>query len=251
MLKISPITFAILLLSSTALFAETVEFEGRYWFADIDAKIRVEESGIGDEFDLKSDLGIDNENLPEGIIYWHTGPNSRLRLTYIDVDADGDETVTRAIQFSGQTFTAGTRVVSDFEIQYLRFGWIWQFLNCCNDKARFGTIIEAKAVNTDMSLNAPALGISESEEFWAGLPTAGLAFDIQLLKILAMFAEFSGLPAGETGYFFDAEAGIKINPVKYCSIIGGYRIIKLKAEDSSDFTKVEFSGPFAGVSIKF
>lgn len=250
MLKISVVVVVILFFALGIAFSETVEFEGRYWAADLDAKIRITESGVGEEFDLKSDLGINDENMPEGRIYWHTGRNSKLRFAYTQLEVDGDQTVTRTIQFSGQTFTAGTRVVSDFEIKYLRLGWIWQFLNLF-DKVKLGPVLELKAVNADVSLDAPSLGIREAENFWAGLPTAGLAFNITPIKKLDLFAEFSGLPAGGIGYFLDAEAGIKITPFKYCSIIGGYRAIRLKAEDGSDFTKLDINGPFVGVSIKF
>lgn len=250
MLKITVAGIMILFFVLGIAFAETVEFEGRYWVADLDAKIRITKAGIGEEFDLKSDLGIDNENMPEAIIYWHTGHNSKLRFAYTQAEVDGDQTVTRTIQFAGQTFNAGTRVVSDFEIKYLRFGWIWQFLNLF-DKVKLGPVLELKAINADVSLDAPGLGIRESENFWAGLPTAGLAFNITPIKKLDLFAEFSGLPAGDIGYFLDAEAGIKIMPSKYFTITGGYRAIRLKAKDGSDFTKLDINGPFVGASIKF
>lgn len=243
----------ILFLVFSCAFAkeETAEFEGRYWVTDLDAKVRVVESGIGEKFDVKSDLGIDDENFPEARFYWHTGPNSKIRLTCTQAKFEGDETVSRSIEFEGQTFTAGARVISELDIKYFSLGWIWQFLNFCNEKIKLGPVVDLKAVNAKVSLDAPDLGIKESEDFWGGLPTVGLALNIMPVKKLDLFAEVSGIPAGEIGYFFDIEAGVKITPVKYCSIIGGYRMISLKAEDSSDFAKINLNGPFVGATLKF
>jgi len=222
-------------------FAEdaAVEFEGRYWITDLNSEARVVESGIGDKFDFKSDLGIKDENLPEGRVCWHIGPKNELRFAYTQAEFEGDQTVSRLIQFEGQTFAIGSRVVSDFKIKYFRFGCIRQLMNFFGSRLKLSSVSEVKLVNADMSLDAPALSIKESKDLWGGLPTGGLAIDFSPVKKITLFAEASGMAAGKLGYFFDAEAGIKIIPVKYCSIIAGYRMISLKAEQSSDFAKID------------
>jgi Fe-S-cluster containining protein len=231
----------------------SVEFEGRYWIADLDAQAKVERSGIGDKFDLKSDLGVKDEDFPEGRFYWHTGPNSKLRFAYTQAGFDGDETVTRTTEFKGQTFTAGTRVVSDLGIKYFRFGWIWQFLNMASEKIKIGSVLEAKVISVNVSLEAPNLvpAVKEKEEFVGGLPTVGLALDINPIKKINLFAEISGIGAGSLGYFFDAEAGIKFMPIKNISFIGGYRFIGFKAEDDKDFARLDLKGPFLGATLEF
>jgi hypothetical protein len=248
------IIFTLVLFCSVAcaeMDRETFEFEGRYWVTDLDAKAKIIESGIGGKFDFKSDLGVDDENLPEGRFYWHTGPNSKIRLAYTLAGFDGDKVATQAIEFNGQTFNIGTRVVSEFDLNYLRLGWIWQFLNFLDDKIKLGTVVEVKGINADVSLQAPALSIKESEELWEALPTVGVALDINPINRLNIFAEVSGLGAGGYGYFFDAEAGIKFMPIKYFTIFGGYRLINIKAEHDDDFVDIELSGPFMGATLKF
>ncbi|MEW6101862.1 MAG: hypothetical protein AB1481_06180 [Candidatus Omnitrophota bacterium] len=229
----------------------TVEFEGRYWITDLDAEVKAVSSGVGEKFDLKSDLGIDDEDFPEGRFYWHTGPNSKIRLSYTQADFDGDQNATQTIQFEGQTFTVGTRVISGLDIKYFGIGWIWQFLNLSEDKIKIGSIVEVKGLSAEVSLDAPTLGVSESEEFFGGLPTVGLALDISPIDKIKLFAEVSGIGAGDLGYFFDTEAGIKIMPFKHFSIIAGYRAIGIKAEDDPDFVKFDLNGPFFGATLKF
>jgi hypothetical protein len=230
-----------------------VEFEGRYWITDLTAEAKVIESGIGTRIDFKDDLGLRNENFPDVRFTWYTGPKSKLRLAYTQVAYSGKKNIERTIEFDGETYTVGTRVITDLDVYYLRLGWAWQFINIANGKVKFGTLLEAKGFLVDISLDAPNLipPVKESEEFVGGLPTVGFALDINPHKIVNIFAEVSGMYAGEYGYFLDGEAGVKIIPIKNLSVLGGYRIFYLKAEDDPDFAKLQISGPFVGATLRF
>ncbi len=252
--RILLLSICFLVASINAAFAKdaTVEFEGRYWITDLDAEAKVVESGLGSKFDFKADLGVGDEDFPEGRLTWHTGKNSKIRLAYTQVDYSGAKDITKTVEFSGKSYTAGTRVNSGFDITYLRLGWIWQFINL-GEKVKLGPIIEGKGIMADISLEAPDLSpaISESKELIGGLPTAGLALNISPIDKLDIFAEISGLPAGSYGYFFDAEAGIKFSPLDNLDILGGFRVIDIKVEYSDDLAKAQISGPFVGATLKF
>jgi len=230
-----------------------VEFEGRYWFTDLTAKAKVTESGIGTEVDFKADLGIKDEDFPEGRFTWYTGPNSKLRLAYTQVAYSGDKNIERTIEFGGKTYTAGTRVITDLDAKYLRLGWAWQFINIAEGMVKLGTLLEAKGLLMETSLEAPNLTppIKESARFRGVLPTIGAALDINPHKVVNVFAEISGLYAGKYGYFLDGEAGVKIILIKNLSVVGGYRILDFKGEDDPDFGKLEILGPFVGATLRF
>jgi hypothetical protein len=245
-----------LILTAGVSFAQNdvkVELEGRYWITDLSAKAKVTEDNIGTEVNFKDDLGIGDENFPEGRFTWYTGPNSKLRFAYTQISYSGDKNVKRTIEFGGEIYTVGTRVITDLDLQYVRLGWVWQFINIKNGTLKFGTLLEAKGFWIDASLEAPNQipPIKESEQFVAGLPTIGVALDINPHKIINIFGEISGMTAGKYGYFLDGEAGIKIIPLKNLSIIGGYRIFDIKAEDDPDFAKLRISGLFAGATLRF
>jgi len=176
-----------------------------------------------------------------------------LRLAYSQVAYSGDETIERTIEFAGETYTVGTRVITDFDVKYLRLGWAWQFINIANGRVKLGTLLEAKGALIDISLDAPYLipPIKESERFIGGLPTVGAALDINPHKLVNIFAEVSGIYAGKYGYFLDGEAGIKIIPIKYVSILGGYRILDFQVEDDPDLAQLRISGPFVGITLRF
>jgi hypothetical protein len=229
-----------------------LEVEGRYWFTELEGSMKVEESGFGTDIDFVEDLDIKDENYPEIRVTWYTGPKSKIRAAYTEVNYEGDENLERTVQFAGETYPAGTRVITDVDMKYLRVGWAWQFINL-GGVVKLGTLIEAKVFRFDGSLDASNFisPISESERFTFGLPTIGVALDINPHKMVNIFAEGSGLPAGSYGYVYDAEVGIKFIPVRIFSIIGGYRIMEFKAENDDDFAKIRIHGPFVGLTIRF
>jgi hypothetical protein len=241
-----------------------VEFEGRYWMPDLAAKAKVTESSIaGSDVNFKSELGIKDEDFPEGRFIWHTGPNSRIRAYYTQAQFKGDRIVARTINFDGKTYTAGARVRSKLDLQYFGLGWLWEFIDVLDGKLKMGTVLEAKGVAGKVTLDAPSLAINESADFIAGLPTAGVTVTISpfkdekpyasgnVLSNFSIYAEGAGMSAGKYGYFIDAEAGLRWTPVTYVSVSGGYRNVSLKAQDKPDYAKLELRGPFAAASIRF
>jgi hypothetical protein len=231
----------------------TLEFEGRYWMPDLKGKVKATEAYIGTDTDFKRDLGIKDENFPEARLTWYTGPKSKIRLAYTQADFEGDENLNRTIEFNGQTYTVGTRVKTDVKVRYLRLGWAWQFIDIGKGVVKLGTLLEGKGFWGKVSLEAPDLSpsIKESEKYLFGLPTLGIALDINPHKMVNVFGEASGLTAGSYGYIYDAEAGIKLIPVKFLSIIVGYRIFEIKAKDNPDYAKLRLHGPFAGATLRF
>ncbi len=79
----------------------------------------------------------------------------------------------------------------------------------------------------------------------------GATLNIEPIKKINLFAEISGLPAGDFGYFFDAEAGAKIIPIKYFSLSIGYRIFDIKAEADPNYIRMKITGPFFSGTLRF
>ncbi len=249
------LTLVILVFTPCFAFAQkdvTLEFEGRYWITDLKGKIKVTEAHIGTDIDFKRDLGIKDENFPEARLTWYTGSKSKIRLAYTQVGYEGDGNIERTIQFGGKTYTVGTLVVTDVDVKYLRLGWAWQFINI-GKIIKLGTLLEGKGFWIKASLDAPNLSppVKESKKFAFGLPTIGVALDINPYKMVNIFGEVSGIPAGSYGYVYDAEAGIKLIPIKFLSITGGYRIFDFKAKDDPDYGKLRVHGPFVGATLRF
>ncbi|MFH1176148.1 MAG: hypothetical protein V1750_01980 [Acidobacteriota bacterium] len=243
----------VMLLAPAALAQPKVEIEGRYWKSTLAADARVGNGELGTAFDFKDDLGMTDKNITDLRLIFNTGPRSRIRLGYLQVAYAGDASVSRTIEFSGQTYTVGTRVLSALDKKYGRLGWIWQFVNAGNGAFRLGTLLEVKQLAIEARLAANELQPPEraSEKFDAMLPTIGLALDIVPHRGLDIFAELSGISAGSKGSMVDGEAGIKIVPVPSLAIIASYRVLELKYKDKPDYANLKISGPFAGLSLRF
>src|SRR5689334_13276072 len=119
--------FILLVISAGTLSAQAgMELEGRYWFSQVNTRIRVERNGFGTDIDAKNDLGFSDSNFPVGhaAVYWG---HNRLSFDYTPIDFSGDRTVSRTLLLNGRTYTFGTRVVSGLELRHLQLGWSYRF----------------------------------------------------------------------------------------------------------------------------
>jgi len=248
------LTFAGFVASAST--AQILEVEGRYWAPNFTGQVQVTggaqvPDGLG-VIDLKDDLGLTNKRFEDWRVSLATGPHSRLRVAYVSMDYNADQQVQRTVVFDGQTYTVGTRVVTNLSMKYWRYGWIWEFINDPLGRVHFGTIVEAKSLSIDASLAAPALSppIAEHKKFDATLPSLGLALDVDPIPTVKIFAELSGISAGKYGHGWDGEAGLKLSLAPGLSLTGGYRYFDLEAKDDPDFAKLKNAGPFVGACIR-
>jgi hypothetical protein len=228
------------------------EFTGRYWFTRMGSRIRVEQNGFGTDIDARRDLGMPDKNFPQGGFLWRRG-RSLLRFEYTPIDYAGDRTVTRTILFHGQPFTVGTRVVSELEVQHLQLSWAYQFVNVHDGVFRIGPMVEADGFLMRGSLGAPDLAapFRETENLSAGLPTAGLAMEIQPHPAIDIYGQAAGMQAGSYGYFVGSDSGVRVRAWKYAIVTAGYRTFNLHVENSPDFAHLRLRGPFVGAGFRF
>ena len=250
-----------LAVSGTAVSGQVLELEGRYWPASLTGSVRVT-GGHGEipsdlnTVDLKSDLGLKDEHLKDWRLSLRTGPRSRLRIGYVKMDYGADHIVQRTILFEGQLYPVDTRVVTKLNVEYWRYGWIWEFLGGPYSRVRFGTLLEAKRISVDAALSAPdivefAPPIAESKRLSATLPTIGFVFDAYPSQTLNIFAEASGISGGSRGHALDGEAGVKLALGRHLLLTAGYRYLDIEVNDDPDFAKLKNTGPFVGGALRF
>jgi hypothetical protein len=241
----------LLLLAPDRTVAQIVEVEGRYWFTDLDAATRVESGSIpGTRIDVGQDLDVDDANLPEIRLTFSTGLNSKLRLAYLQGNFDGETTLGQSIQFSGRTFGANTRVDTDLDLYYGRIGWTWQF-PVVPGIFRIGPLVELKGLVIDTSVRSPETGVRESALLPMAFPTVGGMLNVTPVSALEIFAEVSGMTFGSLGHVVDAEAGVRVVPIRFLTLSAGYRVFDVRIEHDDDFAKLKLTGPFVGVSFRF
>ncbi len=228
-----------------------VEFEGRYWVPQMSGRVRVDQNGVGTDIDARRDLGIPDTNFPEGRFTFQGAGRNRLQFTYTPIDYTGDADVTRTVIFNGRQYTLGTRVVSDLEVKHLQLGWAYQFINVRDGAFKLGTLVEAEGFLMKGRLQAPALKITEQEDISVGLPTAGLAVDINPHRKVNVYAQASGMKVGDYGHYIGGEAGVKVRPAGPLFLTAGYRVFNLRAQVAPDFARLDLHGPFVGAGLRF
>lgn len=234
-----------------------VEFEGIYWFTDLDAKAQVKgQTQRGTEFNLERDFGLRDRDIPGGRFTWYTGPKSRLFLEYSQKNLHGQKIIDRQIVFRDTTYDVGANVEADYETKLAKFGWVWQFITSSHQAFKLGTLFEARGVFTDISLAGQTVGgntAKAEKSFNFGVPTIGIALDINPSDWSNLFLQTSGMYFGRYGYFGSGEAGIKLIPIKNLSISGGYRYERMegRSDGTDSFLRFTFKGPFAAASLRF
>ena len=142
---------------------------------------------------------------------------------------------------------------TDFQIQHLQLGWAYQFINVHNGAFKLGTLLQGNGFLMKGRLRAPNLtpAIDDQESVSVGLPTVGLAMDINPHSKVNLFADVSGIKLGKYGYFVNSDVGVKIRPVKNGFFTAGYRNFNLNAKNDPDFVRVELRGFFIGGGAHF
>lgn len=250
MLKdIAPYLFLGFLFLLPSCATHIVEVQASYWLPDLSLDGKVEENNIGQDIDFVDDLGVDDENFPGGRVILNMTDSSFLRLEYTPIDTDSDEILTKSVTFNGKVYNVGTRVLTDFEMRYARFGWGWYIIDF--DMVRVGTLLEAKLFDLEMSLDAPAVPLNESEDFTFGLPTVGVIAEVNPIDMLSIYGEVSGIAAGGYGHMLDGEVGVKLIPIDYFTVSAGYRVFNIDLDVDDNEADLMLNGPFISGSFRF
>ncbi len=90
--------------------------------------------------------------------------------------------------------------------------------------------------------------VSDSMNYWDGF--AGMRALVPLSENWSLmgYADFGG---GGSNFTFQGIAGINYQVSKYFVIKGGYRYIKIDADDSNFVYNVQLGGPYLGLGIRF
>jgi hypothetical protein len=221
--------FAVALLCTATAHAQVLELEGSYWFLRTDAQVRIERLGVATDIDLKNDLNAAESNFPEGRATLRLG-NHRLRFAYVPMHYEGDNQVSRTIIFNGRTYTFGTRILSNIDLDWLRLSWTYFVYRPAGGRVRIGPTLEAHGFLQNFELRAPTLNLAQSNGLSVGAPAVGLAAEGDAGKFFRLSAELAGISVGRYGYLLRGEGAVQFVPVRYLGFSAGYRWLRLHAD---------------------
>ncbi len=243
----------LLSLSSTAQALPGVGagVRGTYWFPDLSATAQSTFGGVPEtEFNLKDDLGMDDENFLSGEAFLRFG-RVHFRVGYTKISYDGSETLTRDIEFNGQIFPVNDNVISSLDVKMLDAEVQVDILRPDFVAASFylGLIGKVKFIDLDMELTSTTL--TEKEDFQGAVPMVGLAAGAGFLNdLLRVDARVTGM-AYSGNHLYEADAFVSLVPFPFLRIQGGYRYLDLKADEDDLRADVELKGPYVGAQLSF
>lgn len=242
---------ALLLAANPALADEFISLKAGYLTLSPEGEFAVFESGIGTEVDMEDDLGFDDseELTVEAAIQLG---DFHLSLGYLPLRFSGDGTLTRTVEFEGETFSVGTDVDSDVELELYDLGLTWYLINFDDLPVRvqFGPELSVKLVEADLSIDDRTSGIGASESVTAPVPTVGVRARVGLSDFIAVSGRV-GYIEYEGNSFLDGDAQLEFSPVPLLGVFAGYRYFDLEVDESDVFLDVTFDGPYGGVFVRF
>ena len=227
---------------------ENLSITYRYWLPNMDAKIGTAEIG-GNHYeyiDAEETFGLKEENIGDLQLSWQMDDRNQVRLGYLDTSFKGTGTPTGTI--AGVIFTGG-EIETKFSIENIQAEWVKYLPSDVDHDTRFAVVGGIRSLR----INATSEGLPE-RNFNKVFPTIGFAVETGIGSPVSGFINFSGAYAGNKGYFYDADAGLKayLDKKKNTSVTVGYRMLKINADKNSDEKfDAKLTGPFFSASVRF
>lgn len=196
--------------------------------------------------ELDDDLGILDKRTFEvhGAIQFRPGHKLRLSYTRIDYDADVPE-ARRTFTFGETRFERFSNVITNMKGGFYSAEYEWDFLR--GPYGFLGVMLGAKAVDLDWLIVSPP-SQRETDTVRAPVPSLGAAARVYAGR-LSLDGELSGLSIGSRGTVVEAQTSVRLHVSDRLAVQGGWRLIKLKAEDGLDMGDVRMSGFTFGLEL--
>ncbi|MDY6881192.1 MAG: hypothetical protein SV686_13165 [Thermodesulfobacteriota bacterium] len=241
----------LLLFTTTSWADELVSFKLGYQLLFPSGTVAGTIEGVGQKVNLEDDLNLDDseEITAEIALQWG---NSRLSVNYLPIRFTGAGTLTVAGEFNGQVFNVDDEVRSGIRIDLYDVGYTYYLINFDDlpTRIQFGAEVAVKITDTELTFEDRTAGFVERESITVPIPTLGLRARIALADYLGLTGRI-GYMAYDEHHFLDAEAQVEFSPLPNVGIYAGYRYFDLKIDDEDIFVESEFSGPFAGILVRF
>lgn len=258
-LKVVPVAAGVLLTAGSAFspsaFALEAGVRGMYWGSTISGNVQTVTSGVPETvLDVKSDLGMKDENVFNGEAFFKAG-NFTFRVAYTPLKFTGSSVLSAPIEFDGNTFPVGTPVSSKLETKMIDGDVQWDLLNPDFGVAsmNLGVFLRLKYVDgsVEISSNDPLFPLSATQDFRLPIPELGAAAGIGFLKnIVRADARVSGI-AYSGNHLYEGDAFLSVIPFPFLRLQGGYRFIDLKADENDLKGALKIKGPYAGIQVAF
>jgi len=254
---------ALFLLSSTAPALaqdETVGVRVREWFARMSGTAEAQDNNSNfTKVDLADDLGLGNRNWTTEVqAYLHLPVLGRIYGGWWRAHDSGSETLSRTVDFAGQTFTATTQVDSAFtlDVGYLTYEFAFPTIPIGPVvKLELAASAGVRILRGDGSISGG--GMSGSDSGVVGLPTLGAHVTATFFDMVRAEVEVLGLAfryGDNKADYLEAYAEATVQPLPWVFAGVGYKLaqVDLQHGGSNRFDiHLDISGIFLTAGVRF
>jgi hypothetical protein len=212
--------------------------------------------GAGANIDFERALGMTTQKVvPDAFFRWRITERWRFEAEYFQLNRSGDKVVTQDITWNGQTFTAGTEVLSKFNFSDLRTSVGYSFFKT-KDK-ELGVSFGFHVASYDVGLQASGTG-NEAKKVLAPLPVLSAYGQFALTDEWAVGARLDRFSMSYDKYDGNVSSiGIDVSyqPFRHVGFGLAYRslfiILKATGPDFTAQFNQTFQGPLLYMNASF
>jgi hypothetical protein len=207
---------------------------------------------LGGEPNTATNVETDDHLDLEGTFAWEAGLDvhwrrHRVRLSYEQIHAEGENLLDEAIVYHGDVYPAGTNVTSDVDLDFIKAGWDFRLTGTHGNEVRAG--LAGWVWTFDGTVSGGFSGES-SRGFTHVYPLATVDAATRF-GAFTLGATLQGGLLDDDRFVIDAEGRIGLRIANRVQAELGYRWMRFAFHATTNVGDLTFHGPFVQVSIDF
>lgn len=212
-------------------------------------------------FDLKKDFGFNSNSTFTGRFDWRFAHKHHFLLDVSPASMSRSRTLTRTIDFEGETYDIGTQVKAQLKTLSFMPGYQYDFIRADGGylglEADFDLIDTETSLSSEASVNGEQAAKSSSSTFFAPIPLVGLTgrwYPMQSSNRLSVEGSVRGMYFFGYGNMLTARASLGAELVKGLVLRGGYQMgSRLSFHGTADELAIRttHTGPTAGIEYSW
>jgi hypothetical protein len=224
------------------------------WFPGASIAVSSESLGIvGSVIDFKTDLGLEDKNLPDFRLVLSPSRRHKFRFEFIPIKYEQQGVLKRTIIFNGQRYNVGLPVNSLLYWKAYRFGYEFDFIS--NDRGFAGFVIEAKY--TDVQVDLTSTAANEFVRAQAPIPAIGGMGRVYVVPNISISGEVTGFRLPDNlvkdahAHYIDFDLYGTVNFTKNVGAQIGYRSLDVGYLVETDNGTFKMKGMYFGVAARY
>jgi hypothetical protein len=208
---------------------------------------------LGTRIDLEDDLGMDSDDkILRLTIAARPWPKHKFFLSYMDMGRDGDEVLSKDIEFDGVSFPIDTRVKTKLDLEMYRGGYTWSFLQ--NQEWELGLSLGLYWIDLDMQMESLDGQFRSEDSVSDPFPMIGFSGSWLVNEewLIRAAAEAFKIDHNDTdGDFYNIRLAGEYALTESISLGAGYDLVRINAENTKKNNEIDYDYDGAVVFLRW